>query len=139
MSRRAFPILLLAAAGLAGCAVEGRPIVPVKGVVTRDGKPVASLFLNFMPEAGRPSWGQTDENGAFTLHYDHRDGAEVGAHKVFVRFRPASPKEEMDVIAGRKKYHPDQKAIEAKYGSAETTPLTVEVKSGGDPLTIALD
>ena len=108
--------------------------------LSRDGKPVAHLFINFMPEGGRPSWGQSNENGEFTLNYDpQRQGAEVGTHKVFVRFRPSSPQEELDVLSGKKKFHGDQKAIEAKYGKLETTPLTVEVKSGGGPIAIVVD
>ncbi len=137
--RRAF-FLMVSACGLFGCAESGRPVVPVEGIVTRQGKPVPSLFLNFMPASGRPSWGQTDENGAFRLQYEPgRDGAEVGTHKVFVRFRAANPQDEFDLLAGKKKFHPDQGAIEAKYGKVESTPLLIEVKRGVSPLNIVVD
>lgn len=138
MSRRFF--LLLLAVAVIGCGEGGRPVVPVRGTVTRNGQPVPNLFLNFMPEGGRPSWGQSNERGEFTLDYDpQRKGAEVGTHKVYVQFRASSPKEEMEFLSGKRKYHSDQKAIEAKYGKLETTPLTVEVKSGGGPIAIVVD
>src|SRR5262249_54770418 len=84
-------------ATISGCGDGGPRVVPVTGTVTRNGKPVPNLFINFMPEAGRPSWGHSDEQGQFTLEYDReRKGAEVGKHKVFVKLRPAAnPKEEI--------------------------------------------
>ncbi len=140
--RRSFCCLtVFAALALAsGCGRDGPTVVPVSGTVTRAGKPVASLHINFMPEAGRPSWGTSDEQGHFTLNYDpQRSGAEVGKHKVFVTFRHASPKDEMDFLAGKKKFHPDKKAIEDKYGKFDTTPLEFEIKSGGQPVILQLD
>jgi hypothetical protein len=131
--------MLIALWALPGCGDGGPRVVPVTGSVTRNGKPVANLFINFIPDAGRPSWGQSDEQGQFTLEYDRdRKGAEVGKHKVSVKFRPANPKEEMELLAGRRKFHPDQKAIEAKYGIATST-LEIEIKSSGQPVTLQLD
>ena len=57
-------------ATISGCGDGGPRVVPVTGTVTRNGKPVPNLFINFMPEAGRPSWGHSDEQGQFTLEYD---------------------------------------------------------------------
>ena len=125
---------------VSGCGGSGPNVVPVSGTVTRGGKPVASLHINFMPEAGRPSWGTSDDQGKFTLNYDPQlNGAEVGKHKVFVTFRHASPKVEMDFLAGKKTFHPDKKAIEEKYGRFETTPLVIEIKSAGQPVLLELE
>lgn len=77
---------------LAGC--ETSRIVPVSGVLKYKGKPVTNAFVDFIPEQGRPSWGQTDQEGRFTLNYDNEhDGAMIGKHKVAVRFRPTTPAE----------------------------------------------
>jgi hypothetical protein len=133
-------LIVLVVCLMSGCGGGGPTVVPVSGVVMRDGKPVAHLHINFMPDAGRPSWGYSDEQGQFTLEYDREHkGAEVGKHKVFVKFRPASPKEEMELLAGRRKYHPDQKAIEQKYGQLDSTPLEIEIKSSGQNVTLQLD
>lgn len=125
--------------GVFGCRPSGPEIVPVSGVVNYQGKPVAKLFLNFMPENGRPSWGVTDQDGRFTLHFDREhEGALVGEHKVFVQFRPSSPSEENEVVSGKRTIHPAQKTIEAKYGRMETTPIKVAVKRN-EPVVINLD
>lgn len=127
-----------------GCGSSGPTVVPVEGIAVRHGKPVANLFINFMPmsvgKTGRPSWGQSDANGRFTLHYEaNRDGAEIGKHRVFVRFRASSPQEELDIQSGKKKWHPDQRAIEQKYGSMESSPLEIEVTSAANPIRLELD
>jgi len=123
-----------------GCQRTGPDVVPVEGVVKRNGEPVPHLHINFMPVAGRPSWGVADELGRFQLKYDQqRDGAEVGVHKVFVSLRPANPKDEMDFISGKKKVPAELKAIEAKYGRIEITPLQIEVKRAGGPIVLELD
>ena len=69
---------------LAGCGNSG--VVSVSGTLTYKGKPVTNAFINFVPESGRPSMGETDENGRFTLIYDPQTkGAQIGKHRVFVQ------------------------------------------------------
>ena len=119
-------------------------MVPVTGVVTRGGKPVANLYLNFLPNDGRPSWGNTDENGKFTLHYSRtQEGARVGSHKVWVNYKPQpkTPQEEMEWIRAGKKSGPPAEidAILKKFGEEGSTPLKVEVKSDGVPVELKLD
>ena len=68
---------------LAGCGDSGPKIVPVTGTLKYKGQPVTNATLWFQPETGRPSWGQTDEQGHFTLNYDRgHEGAVPGKHKV---------------------------------------------------------
>jgi hypothetical protein len=123
-----------------GCGSSGPRVVKVSGTVTRDGQPVNKLFLNFYPEHGRPSWGVTDADGHYTLTYVRDgDGAVTGTHKVWVQFRPSSPKEEADYHNGVLKLHPQMKDILAKYGKQETTPLTVVVKEDNQVTNLALD
>ncbi len=96
--------ILLSMAGLmlllsnAGCGGGGGgeqyDVVPVSGVVTCEGKPVANAGVNFTPIAeegraegrpGRPALAITDEQGRFRLStYGDYDGAIVGSHRVTV-------------------------------------------------------
>jgi hypothetical protein len=131
-------MLLLSLA--AGCGPSGPHVVKVSGTVTRGGKPVNKLFLNFYPEHGRPSWGVTDQDGHYTLNYDSsRQGAVTGKHKVWVQIRPANPKEEADLHNGVLKLHPEIKSILQKYGKLETTPLEKEVKENNQVINLDLD
>jgi hypothetical protein len=122
-----------------GCGRGGPRIVTVTGTVTRGGKPVEKLFLNFVPENGRPSWGVTDANGSYFLHYDReREGAIVGTHRVWVQVRPSSPQDEMALARGTLKLHPETKQILAKYGK-DTSTLTVDVSRDDQVIDLALD
>ncbi len=77
-------VLLLS---LPGCRSEGSDapdVVPVAGVITSQGKPLANWNLTFYPEgSGGPSYGKTDAEGKFQLTYnDGRPGAVPGPHNV---------------------------------------------------------
>jgi hypothetical protein len=126
---------------LAGCN-QGPALVPVKGVATRDGKPLAFLSVIFFPaDDTRPSSGRTDEEGRFELKFDSKTkGAVIGSNKVVVAFRPRSPQEEVDIAAGKViLFHPDQDAILEKYGKRETTQMSVEVTSSTKDLELKFD
>ena len=72
---------------LAGCG-KSDGIVPVKGVLTFKGKPVTNAWIDFMPEGGRMSSGQTDDQGHFKLAYDaNKPGAMIGKHKLVLPCR----------------------------------------------------
>src|SRR5262245_33842470 len=103
---------------LAGCSNDGPTIVPVSGVVTRNGKPVPNVEVYFMPAHGRNSVGTADDQGRFTLGYTpDQDGAVVGEHTVFVAYNPA-------MTTGTRQATPaDLKPILDKYGSKEVSPI----------------
>lgn len=137
--RAAAAALLFVSLVGAGCT-DGPKIVSVSGTVTRGGHPVPRMTVNFEPAAGRPSWGVSDENGRFTLEYDAgTQGAVVGTHTVWVAWRPASPKEELDAARGRAKKPADLDAIQQKYGALGKSPLRVEVKEPVRDLELKLD
>jgi hypothetical protein len=123
--------------GAPGCS--SRPeIVEVSGRLTRNGQPVGNLIVNFQPDAGRPSWGRADENGSFTLSYDpENDGARVGMHTVYVKYKPGSMAEEMGQL--KVKHHPDEAAILEKYGDLSTSPLRIEITDEVADLELKLD
>jgi hypothetical protein len=138
-----------------GCGDYAPPIGEVSGTVTYQGKPVPGVTVNFLPDAGRPSWGLTDEDGFYVLHWDEsHDGAEVGSHKVTLAFVANSPMEEAGYgtaggpakkkkgaapAAASKSTPADQAAIMQKYGNFETSPLRYEVKAGSQTIDIKLD
>src|SRR5437016_1941611 len=87
----------VAAACLASCARNPRkPVFPVRGQVTVDGKPAAGATVFFYPVESDPDaiapYGVTDANGSFTLTtYLTFDGAPAGEYVVTVRW-PGPPK-----------------------------------------------
>jgi len=130
---------LLILVALTGCHDDAPPIGQVTGTVTHQGKLVPNLTISFMPTNGRPSWGMTDSDGRYTLHWDEdHDGAEVGKHMVSVAFVPGSQSNE----GGRAKTAPatpqEQKSIINKYGIDKSS-LTMEVKSGRQTIDLKLD
>lgn len=68
-----------------GCN-DGRPVrVPIAGTVLIDGKPLEKAFVKVVPVDGRPSIGETNADGRFSLTcYEPNDGATRGTHKVAV-------------------------------------------------------
>jgi len=139
--RKSWPgaaVLFLVLLG-SGCGKSGPSVVRVTGTVTRHGEPVTMVVVNFMPEHGRPSLGVTDKDGHYVLNYERgRDGAVTGNHKVWIEFKPASPKQEADFRNGTMKLHPDLKAILEKYGK-QASPLTGEVKEDNQVIDLRLD
>ena len=86
---RASALTVLACALVGGCG--GSNVVPVSGTLTFKGNPVTNAFVHFVPENGRPSLGETDQGGRFTLVYDPQTkGAERGKHRVFVQYNAAA-------------------------------------------------
>jgi len=126
---------------------DNPPTARVTGTVTHNGKPIPNVMVNFMPENGRPSWGQTDGTGHFEMVYDENTkGAELGKkHKVYIT--PAQPtidagasKESRKAVAESTKMDPDElRAVMDKYGTEEKTTYTVEIKKDPEVLEIKLD
>lgn len=66
-----------------GCGPSGPPLATVEGTILVDGNPMQGLFVEFQPEGGSPSIGETDEKGFYRLRFSReRWGAEVCDHKV---------------------------------------------------------
>jgi hypothetical protein len=115
-------------------------VVAVTGTVTRGGRPVEGLVVNFLPEHGRASWGLAGPGGQYRLHYERgRDGAVTGRHTVWVEVRPANAKEDAERRGGGLRPHPEMKAILEKYGSPLTSPLKVEVRDEGQVIDPPLE
>jgi len=83
--QRASAGLGLALLLIVGCG-RGTPLtMPVKGIVTFQGSPLAEADVAFTPKGGRPASGRTDAAGRFTLTtFKTNDGAMIGQHIVTV-------------------------------------------------------
>jgi hypothetical protein len=134
-------VLLGVFAVLTGCGggSDAPATVPVKGVVTYQGKPVAKLSVSFIPEKGLLATGTTDAEGRFVLMTQKPgDGAMVGSYKVAIAFDSG----EIPPMPGMEPpgYKPPESPIPAKYADASTSGLTQTVAK--DPaknsFTIAL-
>lgn len=132
--------ILCAAAVLAfvaGCSGPGYEIAEVEGVVKVKGRPTKGLFLQFMPENGPTSIGETDEAGRFRLQYRDpktntmKDGAVVGKHRVVVM-----DAERPSVAQGE---DPKPGRIPDKYSDLVNSPLKQEVRSGPQSIEITID
>ncbi len=114
---------------LMGCGGESKPsTVPVTGLVTLNGEPVAEASVTFYPQEGRSASGVTDSSGIFTLTtFEAGDGAIAGKHRVSIG-------KQSNVPAGNT---PEELAkikeeIPSKYNNAETSGLTADVVAGQD-------
>src|ERR1700730_12691428 len=88
-----------------GCGEAAPKIVPVSGVVTLNGKPLANATVTFAPiakegesnAAGDGSIGKTHANGEYPLPTSRGGaGALVAKHRVRVTFMAAQPNPESD-------------------------------------------
>lgn len=62
-------------------------LVPVTGIVTANGQPVANAVVSFAPYEGdivRSAYGVTDDSGKYALQYEGRDGCPPGKYRVTV-------------------------------------------------------
>ena len=76
--------LVTAALSVAGgCGPGGPAVGQVEGTVTLDGSPLPKAMIEFQPDQGAPSYGETDAQGHYALAYTvRRKGALVGHHTV---------------------------------------------------------
>jgi hypothetical protein len=132
----------VAALGLLTSGGCGGPACgPVEGSLRMNGKPLANVLVEFLPEANGPrSSGVTDPAGKYRLTtLDGRAGALVGRHRVVLSDlevyddKPPAPgeKKKRDVVPARPSRLPRH------YGEVANTPLKKEVHAA--PNTIDLD
>ncbi len=104
-------LALLAASLLPGCG-GGEHYVPVQGVVTLNGEPLADAKITFEPVGGpggvalgTPSFGRTDNEGKFVLQCptSNASGAVVGEHRVRIITSGMLPPTDAQKEAARKR------------------------------------
>jgi hypothetical protein len=133
---------------LAGCNNSDYPaLARVTGTVTYKGKPVPNMMVNFMPTAGRPSWGKTDAAGKYEMILDaDYKGVEIGHHKVYFTppatatiGGPASKASSKAIAEAAGLTSEEMADIRSKYGLEETTKLEVDVKKDPEVLDLKLE
>jgi hypothetical protein len=128
MTPRNVPIPLPALAFLVcwGCGSRERAhvgtTVPVKGVVTYQGKPLTGGEISFEPEFGREANGAIQPDGTFVLTtFKEGDGAIPGTHRV--------------AVSGNTSEH---STTPQKYKNATSSKVEVMVTEGKTEYTIDL-
>ena len=129
---------------LIGCG--GNPnlpkLMPVRGTVTLDGKPLPSAMLSFIPVGstrGTGAGGLTDQNGKYELVARHGGkGAAIGNYRVTVikwaadgSTFPAEPN-----IAPLSS--PTRQGLPAKHTTVDGTVLTATVHDGDNTIDFPL-
>ena len=137
------PLLLT----ISGCGRGDYPeMARVTGTVTYKGKPVQNMMVNFMPTAGRPSWGKTDAEGRYEMIYDEDyKGVQTGHHKVYIT-PPATTidggtsKASKTALAKAANLTQEEMLdIRSKYGTEELTKYEVDVKKDPEVIDIKLE
>ena len=134
--RRRSMLGLIGLALLVGCnsaSVSGT--VPVGGKVTYKGAPVEGAIVTFVPEGnGRTATATTAAGGVFSLMTVDASGAMPGKYKVTVDkvVYGAGGSSSMEAASsGNAAEGQAKRALPAKYAEAASTPLALEVPSGG--------
>ncbi|MCA9069126.1 MAG: hypothetical protein KDA84_09400, partial [Planctomycetaceae bacterium] len=138
----AFPFLLF----LIGCGSDGPEIVPVKGTVLLDDKPISGATITFIPVGeGRPAIGKTDDQGQFELTtIKTGDGALIGEHEVTVTLMKTTGASAQVGEDGLQVGNVDPSAqkvewiVPQKYSQPKTSGLRVEVPIADKELVLRL-
>jgi hypothetical protein len=137
-SRAIIWMMACASIGAAGCGQSGPKVefAKVQGAVLVNGRPQPNVQVQFTPDPEKgiklPAYAGavSDEQGNYALKYSYMnktgEGAPVGWNRVSLLDMSAV----LDMSAGGSG---KASAIPPKYGSASTSPLLVEVKSGDNP------
>jgi hypothetical protein len=147
MARTKIAGLLLGVLTVASVSCQGKPpFAPVEGTVTKGGKPLAGVIVDFYPDPGargpRSTSIATDEAGHYRLRssWGSDDGAVVGPHRVCILdihkggrgrlSKEATDAKEIQEKVKQLKSESFSPRVHPRYGSPNETPLRVEVQSG---------
>ncbi len=123
-------LMILCGLQLTGCGGGGSGVelVPVRGTVTLDGKPLEGARVTFFPQpGGRPSYGQTDPSGHYELVYiDNLRGAIPGTHKITISTFVEPNSDSSDPL----EQQGQPETVPSNYNSQST--LTTDIEKGGE-------
>ncbi len=124
--------ILFVAALTVGCGPPRPSLVPVGGIVTLDGRPLAGGALRVIPHNARAASGTIGPEGRFTLGtFAAADGCVAGTHAVEV-MPPASGGDERSSAPAKPPPFP------TRYASVETSGLTITITGPTRDLSILL-
>jgi hypothetical protein len=134
--RRRLMFGLTGLALLVGCSsgsISGT--VPVSGKVSYKGAPVEGAIVTFIPEdTGRTATATTGGGGVFSLTTLDAPGAMPGKYKVTVdkvEYGTGGSSSMEAAARGNAAEGQAKRVLPAKYTEAASTPLAVQVPSGG--------
>ena|SRR5687767_4277097 len=134
--RRRSLVGLIGLALLVGCnsgSLSGT--VPVSGKVTYKGAPVEGAIVTFVPETkGRTATATTSAGGVFSLTTVDASGAMPGKYKVTVdkvEYGAGGSSSMEEAARGNAAEGQAKRVVPAKYADVASTPLAMEVPSGG--------
>jgi len=139
--------ILLIALFITGCSGPQR--ATVEGVVTLDGKPLAEVEVQFIPEPeqGRsavPASGYTDESGRYRIEAASSGGVCVGPNRICVNdarlMMPGVGTDPNDGTPGAdRKAGPRRSRVPEVYSDATRTPhRDVDIRPGVQTVDLAL-
>jgi hypothetical protein len=150
-------VWLLFAALVPGCTVEdpserpvvrvGRRLVPARGRITLDGKPLPRVVVVFMPvssDSGTHSIAETRDDGTFELSHLYQTGTAPGDYRVMVTRLVGPTGKPVDLeerSADRKSYDYNnaKELVPKRYSDYSQTELRATVREGGPPLAFDLE
>jgi hypothetical protein len=117
---------------LSGCGGNGIDMVPIRGEVTYNGKPLARGIVTYMPTnpgIGRTANGPLRPDGTFVMTTQKRDdGVIPGDYNIVVyAYEEGAPKTREEIEAGGSSAPKLKSVIPDKYASPETSGLTDKV------------
>lgn len=127
-------VMVVMLVGLAGC-IRPPLLVPVKGVVLLDGKPLSSGVVQFQPAAGQLASGVIAGDGTFTLsRHLPNDGIPPGTYRVAVTaFDPLAEVQSVENLIVPVKYTRfGSSGIEFTVFPGTLEPLVVSLSSEAD-------
>lgn len=127
-------VMVVMLVGLAGC-IRPPLLVPVKGVVLLDGKPLSSGVVQFQPAAGQLASGVIGGDGTFTLsRHLPNDGIPPGTYRVAVTaFDPLAEVQSVENLIVPVKYTRfGSSGIEFTVFPGTLEPLVVSLSSESD-------
>jgi hypothetical protein len=144
LERMAFSVILLVCVG---CGESDGPLLAeAGGVVTFNGKPVPAATVVFIPTAGSPAMGLTDDQGRFEFNTQGKPGAIVGNGTISITAVQQSREltdEEMEKIGGAKfdalVASIRKSVIPEKYNHPNTSGLAITIAEDSEKNQLMLD
>ncbi len=122
-----------------GCGVDGPQVVDISGRITKGGKPVSHVVLQFSPEVGRPSSARTDEDGRYRPEFSQQIpyGVMPGKCRIAVQVVPERIDKPVDL--NDSKYHPEMPEILKYFGDWRKSPIQIEISDDQREVNLELD
>jgi hypothetical protein len=115
------------------------PLVPVEGVIRShiDGKPLKKVVVLFVPKTNYgpdyTAYGETDDDGHYTLNCNGQPGACVGENRVLIQETPPPASLQRDdrghILSGPYYQKLGGRPLPKKYTNLSASPLTVDVQA----------